>query len=122
MSDIIVTPNVNMMEIEDEGGNIIKTFPQMEDYAEDENGNEVEVKHPIRAALKEVGKISKVEVTDKWEDDHCDCLNLIVTVGDKRYGVSFWWMTEEFYDVCQDASKGRKKALKELQEYIQEYI
>ncbi len=88
-------------------------FPMLTDYDEDET-----VPHPVVTALQSGAAIEKVETGDEWSDDHCPCLNVVITINGLKYGYSDWWLSREGIKMYHQADGGKPKALKDLAEHI----
>ena len=93
------------------------SLPTLNDYDEDDN----EVIHPIIGLLKSGKKIEAVETHESWCDDHCECMNVIVTVEGKQYGFSAWWLSSEGVKMMIRAESGSAKSLATIKEYIISY-
>lgn len=62
----------------------------------DENADDIV--HPIVAAIEENGnKWDEMQVIGEFRDDHCECVNVEMVVGGKKYGYSDWWLSREGY-------------------------
>lgn len=104
------------------------SFPMLEDSASygltaeqeaalsDESDDECD--HPIRAAIKNGGTIESVVTGNEWDDDHCTCMNAVITVDGKRYGVSFWWLARSGVKLLHHAEGGNVEALANLKTWI----
>lgn len=98
----------------------LKWFPHLQDTYEGYEGlnpNE-DYKHPIIKALRDGGKIEAVKMGDDWTDDHEICFNIDITVDGKKYGMSFWWITREFYRTCIRAEFLHEESLERVRGHI----
>jgi hypothetical protein len=77
-----------------------------------------DVAHPIIAAIVEGGTIEAVETGDEWNDDRCTCMNVVITVDGKRYGVGFWWLSRDGVKTLHKAESLNTKAITDLKEWI----
>lgn len=81
--------------------------------------NDELVFHPVIYAIKKEGsKIESVEVGDTWRDDHCDCLNIDITIDGQKYQYSDWWLSQEGVRMYYHAESGKKKALNDLKKHL----
>lgn len=99
--------------------NACDAFPMLADI--DDNGDEVA--NPLIKLMQEGKSIEAVQplYDDDWTDDHELCMNVIVTVDGKKYGFSAWWLSEEGVTMMENAERMKRKALKDLKEYILSY-
>lgn len=95
-------------------------FPMSTTYLED---GETEVPHPLITLLKTNANanVESVEVTNDWTDDHEICIDVVVVVDGKKYGISLWWLTREGYKTAIRAETGAANHIKKLVELLTEY-
>lgn len=68
------------------------------------------------ADLKAGHKLTAVEVVDDWTDDHAICISARLTVNEKTYEVSDWWLSREGFKMwikAEDSQKHRDSLYKE---------
>ena len=65
--------------------------------------------------------IEKVEAEYSWRDDHEDCIGIALTIDEKTYRLSFWWMTQRFVASMYHWDES-PKAKANLYEYLRETI